>query len=142
MWFPKEVFFKPTDKFIKFIKEQNRGVIEFGAGSGYLGSKLIEQGIGYIGYDTVRRDNYFSPVVITDALTVALQQDKIVVIARPNEGVWVEQSIQKCRKNKIPHILVSCLDLSYFPFIKPNKILSKVGEDYEYAYISINKKLG
>lgn len=93
---PNQVFFDPTEEFIKFLCTQKRGIIDVGAGTGRLGRKLKEYGKPCLSIDLYQREEYESLVLTnTDTINFPFGTNQLLLFCRPSHGEWLEKVILK-----------------------------------------------
>jgi hypothetical protein len=95
MSLPYNVFFSPTDEFLKWAKGYIRThmVIDCGAGSGHLSANLKKYGMNVLPIDIYQRNKCDTPVIFSDSTTFNFPSRSIAIIARPNRGIWIRKTI-------------------------------------------------
>lgn len=144
MTLPSQIFFKPTPKFLKWIKTYagKRTVIDCGAGQGWLSKQLNENGMQVIALDSNTREETFFPVVYKECEYFDFPRQSLPIIARPCHSHWVWDTINRAlhgfgsqRCKAVLYIgkeenLKGDLDLKD-PSYVITKLLDKAGKDKE-----------
>lgn len=90
---PYSLFFEPRPAFIRWLSEQTkqeeRIIVDCGAGVGMLGKILLDKGAPTLSIDFIERDETDSPVLIMDATFFNYHDRMIAVVARPSAGDWI-----------------------------------------------------
>lgn len=138
-----QIFFEPTKEFIDWFIGYLRGhgsvIIEVGAGTGYLSSKLSAYGIRPIALDICLRDKYYYEVLQLDAQTFDYPDDAVVIVARPNRGAWISKTVNKVLKGDGEVIYISKKenvdkDLKFSSKISATILYEDAGRDDEVVY--------
>jgi hypothetical protein len=102
MVLPNLRFFEPVDGFMEwFIKElskcgRSRSIIEIGAGQGHLSRMIADAGLNVMAIDLHEREETVFPVLPADATDFTHYPcNGTVIIARPNKGFWIADSINQ-----------------------------------------------
>jgi hypothetical protein len=94
---PGLTFFEPTVDGLIILAQllKNKAVMEVGAGTGLLASKLQKSVPRYVPVDLLPREGTFTEVYVLDATRLSYLNIDIVVMARPCHGDWVHDTIMK-----------------------------------------------
>jgi len=112
MVLPTIKFFEPTPKFLDWAKEYLKDCVVFdcGAGSGWLGHELKSINIRCLGIDLLQRDKTYSPVLtgvdVTGYVFPNTEFKRVAIIARPNRGLWIEQTIDNASMQGVTVIYI------------------------------------
>ncbi len=114
------VFFDPTDEFIEFVKQQadGRPIVDVGAGSGYLSSKLVAQGMKVLAIDIWIRDVLLHPVHELDSTIMEFPVPSYPIVARPCHSDWIEQSVDNAMQ-KLTQFLYVGLERNFEQDLEP-----------------------
>jgi len=147
---PNQDFFNPKPDFLKFLKQLvgSKVVVECGAGNGLLTKKMKEININVLPIDLFDRDSDFLAVK-QDATTFKYPKNGIALIARPNRGNWIHDTILQAIYSDsfvvyigLPEHLdedVHELATSHPNVLQVAEIYKNAGEDGEVAF-KISKK--
>lgn len=136
---PNHAFFDPTNKFITFIKSLCRGklIVDCGCGNGCFSTKLKNAGHVVLPIDLYPRGNDFE-YVQADTTTFKFPPNSVPVIARPNRGDWIEDTIKNALAF-VPYVLYiglkKHLDEDVFSLdMECEMIYDDAGNDGEVVY--------
>lgn len=139
------IFFKPTDKFMVWLKTYAKGrlVVDVGCGEGYflyLLNKNKMPAIGIDPYDTVIPDpdrehempSNILPVFAQGSPLVTMRENTLIIIARPCHDMFCYETIKaKHRTSEVLYIGLSKninQDLMELPY---KKVFSNAGTENE-----------
>lgn len=135
-------FFKPTEKFWKFMDSfRSKVIIEAGAGAGYTTEEGNSRGFNWIGIDPrVDEVNAAKRVWRGNALTHTYTEDNVLVIPRPDHSGWAEQAMRKALEDGCPAVYVGLpenleRDLLELATQVHYVLLHDMGEDGEVAVL-------
>ena len=101
------VFFKPKEKFLLWLKNFKKSVIDCGAGTGYFGMEANKVGIKVLGIDLYDREKIYSPVLTpVDSTSYEFPKNTIALISRPNRGCWIHETFQNAINQNISLVYV------------------------------------
>ena len=110
-------WFQPNSHFLEWLTQQysQRLVIDMGAGSGYFGYQLTQQGIQNLSYDwSPGRYNLWGPVLHSDGTTHDYPKGPcIVTICRPCHSDWIVDTIHKALADGVEAVLYIGLPHNY-----------------------------
>lgn len=91
MILPNQTFFRPTRKFVAWLKEYAKGrlVIDCGAGQGFFAKKMRDAGISVLALDINERDETFTEIVRSNCDAFDFPRRSLPIFARPSHGSWV-----------------------------------------------------
>ena len=148
---PGQDFFKPNPDFLKFLKQLvgSKTIVECGAGNGLLTKKMKEIHINVLPIDLFNRDSNFISLK-QDATTFKYTKNSIVLIARPNRGEWIHNTMLQAIKTSSLIIYIGLPthlseDVFEFANLYPNivqftEIYKNAGEDGEVCFKISNKE--
>ncbi len=99
---PSIKFFEPTPDFLTWagVALKDYVIFDCGAGTGWLGEQLKTVGVKCLGLDLLERDTTYSPVITgidtTEYKFPAAASKRMAIIARPNRGLWIQETIDNC----------------------------------------------
>lgn len=147
---PAQVFFEPRKKFLTFLKSRittNTPIIEVGAGTGHFSNLIMQLGLpNYIvALDKFPRAETQCFITPGDATTFPYPEKSLVLMARPNPGPWIEETILRACKtgcifllivkpSRLKEDIAPILDKCVEDCLKVERIYDNAGKDREVVY--------
>jgi hypothetical protein len=140
MILPNNIFFSPNENFLDWAKENLRGktIIECGAGTGHLSKKLQSIDLSVLPIDMCDREETETTVIKKNAETFDYPENSIVIMARPNRGDWINNTINKALTTASYLLYIGLKehveeDILSLPF-EIETILENAGKDNETVF--------
>lgn len=138
---PPSLFFNPTNNFLDWAEQNLKGhpLIDCGAGIGRLSKLLKDRHLNILPIDLYARDNPEATVLIMDSTSFNFPKNSIAIIARPNRGDWIEDTINHALKTCSFVLYIGIQehieeDIESLKNLKVEKVFEEAGDDEEIVY--------
>jgi len=138
---PSQVFFNPNQEFLTWAKKNLRGniLVDCGAGIGRLTNQLLKNGLNALAIDINEREESETLIIREDSTSFSFPYNSIAIIARPNRGDWIQDTINHALK-VCKYVLYIGIeknigeDIESLNNLHVEKVFDNAGDDKEFVY--------
>lgn len=138
---PAQVFFRPTEGFIEWMRSTWRGEMTYdvGAGSGETSRALKDVGLFIRALDLYPRDGAVFPVARADGAAYEYDRNSTVMLYRPSHGMFPLSVIEQAIEQRVRRVLYVGLRRNVVSDLGPyrrrfKRVLTEAGASGESVY--------